>query len=59
MARRRSLRSEMYRTARVMGDIEAAEKGPSADGTRVLRKNMDRRSNAVTRKPRRMVGLTR
>jgi len=59
MARSRSLRSEMYRTARVMGDLQAAEKGPTAYGKRVMRKQMYRRSNSLTRQLLRMVGLSR
>ena len=42
----RSMRSELYRTARVMGDLQAAEKGPTAYGKRVMRKKMYRRSNS-------------
>jgi len=49
----------MYRTARIMGDLEAAQKGPSAYSKRVLRKKMYRRSNSVTRQLLRMVGLSR
>jgi len=59
VARRRSLRSEMYRTARIMGDVEAAEKGPTAYGKRLARKSMYRRSNSATRQLLRMVGLSR
>jgi hypothetical protein len=59
MARSRSLRSEMYRTARIMGDLEAAQKGPTAYGKRVMRKRMYRRSNSLTRHLLRMVGLSR
>jgi len=59
MARRRSLRSEMYRTARIMGDVQAAQKGPTAYGKRVMRKSMYRRSNSLTRQLLRMVGLSK
>jgi hypothetical protein len=59
VARRRSLRSEMYRTARIMGDIDAAKRGPSAYGKRVLRKDMYRHSTSVTRQLLRLVGLSR
>ncbi len=59
MARRPTLRSEMYRTARIMGDVEAMQKGPSAYGKRVLRKQMYRRSNSATRQLLRMVGLSK
>jgi hypothetical protein len=53
------MRSELYRTARVMGDLQAAEKGPTAYGKRVMRKKMYRRSNSLTRQLLRMVGLSR
>jgi len=59
MAHRRTLRSEMYRTARIMGDAEAMQKGPTSYGKRVLRKQMYRRSNSATRKLLRLVGLSR
>lgn len=59
MARRRSMRSELYRTARVMGDLQAAEKGPTAYSKRVMRKSTYRRSNTMTRQLLRMVGLSR
>jgi hypothetical protein len=48
----------MYRTARVMGDLQAAEKGPTAYGKRVMRKKFYRRSNSATRHLLRMVGLS-
>jgi hypothetical protein len=59
MARRRTRRSELYRTARIMGDVEAMQKGPTAYGQRVLRKQMYRRSNSATRRLLRMVGLSK
>jgi hypothetical protein len=59
MARRRRIRSEMYRTARITGDVEAAQKRPTAYGKRVMRKSMYRRSNSLTRRLLRMVGLSR
>ncbi len=57
--RKTSLRSEMYRTARIMGDVEAMQTGPSAYGKRVMRKKMYRRSNSATRELLRMVGLSK
>lgn len=47
MARRRSLRSQLYRAARDLGDIEAAEKGPAAYGRRVVRRSVYRRTNGA------------
>jgi len=49
----------MYRTARITGDVEAAQKRPTAYGKRVMRKSMYRRSNSLTRRLLRMVGLSR
>jgi len=49
----------MYRTARIMGDVEAMQQGPTAYGKRVLRKRMYRRSNSATRQLLRMVGLSK
>jgi hypothetical protein len=54
---KRSIRSEMHRTARVMGDIQVAAKGPTAYGKRVMRKSIYRNSNSLTRQLLRMVGL--
>jgi len=42
-----------------MGDVEAAETGPTAYGKRVMRKKFYRRSNSATRRLLRMVGLSR
>lgn len=49
----------MYRTARILGDAEAMQKGPTAYGKRVMRKQMYRRSNSATRQILRMVGLSK
>lgn len=45
MARRKSLRSQLYRAARDLGNIEAAEKGPGAYGRRVVRRRVYRTVN--------------
>jgi hypothetical protein len=47
MARRKSLRSQLYRAARDLGNIEAAEKGPSY-GKRVVRRKAYRKTNSIT-----------
>ena len=49
MARRRSLRSQLYRSARILGDVEALSKGPAAYGKRVVRKKAYRSSGSLTR----------
>jgi hypothetical protein len=48
MARRKSLRSQLYRAARDLGNVEAAEKGPGAYGKRVVRRKVYRSTNKVT-----------
>ncbi len=57
MARRRSFRSQLYRGARIMGDISAASKGPSAYGKRVVRRAAYRKSSSITRTILRALGL--
>jgi hypothetical protein len=49
MARRKSPRSQLYRAARDLGNIEAAEKGPASYGKRVVRRKVDRKTNSLTR----------
>ena len=49
MARRKSLRSQFYRAARDMGNIEAASKGPASYEKRVIRRKVYRKSNSITR----------
>jgi hypothetical protein len=48
MARRKSLRNQLYRSARDLGNVEAAEKGPTAYGKRVVRRKVCRSTNKVT-----------
>jgi len=48
MPRRRSLRSQLYHTARIMGDIEAISHGPSAYGKRYVRRKVYSRSMGTT-----------
>ena len=47
MARRRSLRSQLYRAARDLGNVEAAAKGPGAYGRRVVRRKAYARTNGL------------
>jgi len=49
VARRRSLRSQLYRSARILGDVEALSKGPAAYGKRVARRKTYRSSASLTR----------
>jgi len=47
VARRKSLRSQLYRAARDLGDLEAAEKGPGAYAKRRIRRKVYVRSNGA------------
>jgi hypothetical protein len=57
MARRSSLRSQLYRAARDMGNIQAAERGPSSYAKRVARRKVYRTTNGMTRHLLRSLGL--
>jgi len=59
MARRRSLRSWLYRAARDVGDLEAAAKGPGAYGRRVARKREHRRAKGAVYRLLKSLGLGR
>jgi hypothetical protein len=52
-------RSWLYRIARTMGDVNAARRGPSAYGRRVVRKRVYRTTNRATAKALRRFGLGR
>ncbi len=47
MARRKSLRSQLYRAARDLGNVEAASKGPGAYGKRIVRRKVYRSTNGA------------
>jgi hypothetical protein len=49
MARRKSLRSQLYRAARDLGNVQAAEKGPRAYANRTVRRKVYRTTNGLTR----------
>ena len=57
MARRKSLRSQLYRAARDLGNVEAAEKGPVSYEKRVVRRKVYRSTNKVTGRFLRKLGL--
>jgi hypothetical protein len=59
VTRHRSLRSQLYRDARILGNVEAASRGPSAYGRRVVRRKVYARSNSLTRTLLRSFGLSR
>ncbi len=57
MARRKSLRSQLYRAARDLDNVEAAEKGPTSYGKRVVRRKVYRTTNGALSKALRRFGL--
>lgn len=59
MARRKGLRSQLYRAARDLGNVEAASKGPVAYGKRYARRKAYARTNSITRQILRALGLSK
>ncbi len=59
MARRRSLRSQLYRDARILGNVDAAAHGPTAYGKRYARRKVYATSNSLTRQLLRSLSLSR
>jgi hypothetical protein len=57
VTRHRSLRTELYRAARDLGDVESAAKGPGAFAGRRVRKVAYRRANGLLRGLLRSLGL--
>ena len=57
MARRSSLRSQLYRAARDLGNVQAAARGPSSYARRVARRKVYRTTNGLTRQLTRHFGL--
>ncbi|MGH9081388.1 MAG: hypothetical protein ACRDYE_15180 [Acidimicrobiales bacterium] len=57
MARHTSLRSQLYRAARDLGNVQAASKGPSSYAKRVARRKVYRTTNGLTRQLTRGLGL--
>jgi len=57
MARRRSLRSNLYRAARILGNVQAAEKGPTSYAKRVARRKVYRSTNRAVGKFLKGIGL--
>jgi hypothetical protein len=54
---RSSIRSQLYRAARDMGDVQAAGRGPGAYARRVVRRRVYRASNNLTSQLLRSFGL--
>jgi len=59
MTRERSLRSQLYRDARIMGNVEAAIKGPGAYAKRTVRRKVYKQTSKITRNLLRGFGLSR
>ena len=59
MSRERSLRSQLYCDARIMGNVQAAAKGPGAYTKRYVRRRTFAKTNAATRAILRSFGLSR
>ena len=57
MARKTSLRSQLYRVARDLGNVQAAEKGPSSYAKRVARRKIYAKSSGLDRRLIRSLGL--
>jgi hypothetical protein len=57
MARRKSLRSQLYRAARDLGNVEAARRGPTTYGKRVVRRKVYRTTSGINRRVLKDLGL--
>ncbi len=53
----RSLRSQLYRAARLLGNVQAAEKGPTSYVKRAVRRKVYARTNTATGRLLRALGL--
>jgi hypothetical protein len=59
MTRKKSLRSQLYRAARDLGNVEAASQGPTSFGERYARRKVYAKTNGFTRKLLRSFGLSK
>ena len=50
MARRQSLRSQLSRAARDLGNVQAARGGPMSNGKRVVRRKVYQTTNVIKRR---------
>lgn len=57
MARKKSLRFQLYRSARLLGNVEAASKGPGSYAKRYARRKVYAKSMGLTQKFLRSLGL--
>ena len=59
VARKKSVRSELYKDARVLGNVEAVVQGPGSYGKRLARRKVYATTNGLTRKFLRALGLSK
>ena len=59
MSPHRSLRSQLYRDARILGNAEALAQGPAAYARRRARRRAYSTSSSLTRQLMRALGLSR
>jgi hypothetical protein len=59
VARTRGFRSSLYRDARLLGDLQAASRGPLSFSRRYARRRAYSTSSAMTRRILRSAGLMR
>ena len=57
MARRKSFRSQLYRAARDLGNVQATSKGPTSYGKRVVRREVYRTTNGINQRVLKELGL--
>jgi hypothetical protein len=57
MTRHRSLRSQLYRDARLLGNVEAATHGPGVYARRYARRKVYSRTNSYTHSILRSIAL--
>jgi hypothetical protein len=57
--RRKSVRSQLYRAARDLGNVEAASQGPLSYSKRYARRKAYAKTNSVTRQILRALGLSK
>jgi hypothetical protein len=57
MARHKSFRSQLYRAARDLGNVQAARGGPTSYGKRVVRRKVYRTTNGINRRVLKDLGL--
>lgn len=59
MARKRSLTSQLYRSARASNNLRAASRGPVALGKRQVRRSTYRTSGSLTRAFLKAIGMSK